>query len=368
VKITGARVATGATTSQYNDLRFVGPDLDLDLSGHLILPGLINAHDHLELNLFPPLGTRIYSNAADWAADIYHPEKSPVREHAAVPKRVRLLWGAIKNLVCGVTTVAHHNPYQPEIFDDGFPVHVLKEFGWAHSLAFSPDVTDRFLKTPEHWPFCIHAAEGTDASARLEISRLHKLGILSRRTVLIHANGAGPDDVELIRSTGCSVAWCPGSNLATYGSTLSPHALHGIPMALGTDSSLTAGTDLLDELRTARERGASPHDLYRMVTCTAAAIFRLPPNRNHFVAVQDKGQSPAEAIFHLNPELVIVSGEIRLISHRLSKIIPKLSESFHAIAIENRGSWLIDANVPQLMRETAEHLGTGFRLAGKLVS
>jgi cytosine/adenosine deaminase-related metal-dependent hydrolase len=32
-------------------------------SGHLILPGLINCHDHLEFNLFPRLGCGPYPNA-----------------------------------------------------------------------------------------------------------------------------------------------------------------------------------------------------------------------------------------------------------------------------------------------------------------
>src|SRR5207249_3380361 len=111
------------------------------------LPGLINAHDHLEFNLFPRLGRGPYPNASAWAADIYHPGESPIKDHLLLPKKIRLLWGGIKNLLSGVTTVVHHNPYEGSIFSNGFPVRVAPRFGWAHSLDFSPDLVESFRRT-----------------------------------------------------------------------------------------------------------------------------------------------------------------------------------------------------------------------------
>ncbi len=58
----------------------------VNVDGYLILPGLINAHDHLEFNLFPRLGRGPYPNSEAWARDICHPDCSPVREHLSVPK------------------------------------------------------------------------------------------------------------------------------------------------------------------------------------------------------------------------------------------------------------------------------------------
>src|SRR5437588_1709038 len=107
-------------------------------------PGLINAHDHLEFALFPRLGKGPYANAAAWAADIHKPNESPVKEQRAVPRETRLLWGAIRNLAAGVTTVVHHNPWEAIFDDPGFPVRVVKRFGWAHSLHFAPDAKQRF--------------------------------------------------------------------------------------------------------------------------------------------------------------------------------------------------------------------------------
>src|SRR5579871_2754842 len=117
VTFRGARVAFSATESSPRDLtiqdghiHFESADAAIDLEGFLVLPGLINAHDHLEFNLFPRLGRGPYQNASAWARDVYHPESAPVRDHRRVAKEVRLFWGGIKNLVSGVTTVCHHNP------------------------------------------------------------------------------------------------------------------------------------------------------------------------------------------------------------------------------------------------------------------
>ncbi len=46
-------------------------DLVVDLDGSFVLPGLVNAHDHLELNHFGRLKCRDrYANASEWIADL----------------------------------------------------------------------------------------------------------------------------------------------------------------------------------------------------------------------------------------------------------------------------------------------------------
>ena len=181
----------------------------LDLSGHLVMPGLINAHDHLEFNLFPQLGRGPYRNAGEWARDIYHPDRSPIREQLCVPKAVRLWWGALKNLLSGVTTVCHHNPYEREIFDADFPVRVVRRFAWAHSLEFEPDLAAHFRKAPPSYPFLIHCAEGTDAAARREVHALDGLGALDERTAIIHGVGLTGAGLALMRRRRASLvcAW-----------------------------------------------------------------------------------------------------------------------------------------------------------------
>ena len=120
-----------------------GPALDFD--GLLALPGLINAHDHLDFGLFPRLGGRRFQNAREWAQAVYKPEEPPIRELLAVPKADRIVWGCFRNLLGGVTTVCHHNP-SPKVSE--LPIRVLRNMGWAHSLAFEDDVPSAIQRDP----------------------------------------------------------------------------------------------------------------------------------------------------------------------------------------------------------------------------
>ena len=89
------------------------------------MPGLINAHDHLEFALFPRLGNPPYRNYVEWGDDIHNRFPEVIAKHRAVPKDVRLWWGGIRNLLCGVTTVCHHDRLWPVLFAPEFPVTVL---------------------------------------------------------------------------------------------------------------------------------------------------------------------------------------------------------------------------------------------------
>jgi imidazolonepropionase-like amidohydrolase len=70
---------------------------EIDLSGFLIMPGLINAHDHLQFALHPRLADPPYRNYVDWGTDIHAKFPDVFAKHRAVPRDVRLWWGG-----CGI--------------------------------------------------------------------------------------------------------------------------------------------------------------------------------------------------------------------------------------------------------------------------
>ena len=403
IRMTGARVARSPFSAKHRTLTIRGERIesirmdmdwaealpsvsteggssDLDLSDYLVLPGLINAHDHLDFGLFPQLGAGPYGNWREWAADIYRPDQPPIGKHLSVAKELRCRWGGIRNLLCGVTTVSHHNRYLEHVFQSDFPVHVPFEYGWAHSVVDADKLIEQFGSTPRDWPFFIHVAEGTDQVAESEFGLLESMIPLDERLVLIHGVGLTPAQCDRLNRSGAGLVWCPVSNLNTLGRTLSLEQVREFPnLALGTDSPLTAPCDLLDQLRMVRAAMGVPDALlYELVTARAARLLRLKSGQGSLqaggvadlIAVQDRGAAPADTLGDLSwsdVELVMRNGRIVLLSPALAQRLPSvLKEGMETIAI-NGVERLIHAPVRELLQQTCEGLGEMPSLMGRVI-
>ena len=149
-------------------------DTVVDLQGGFVLPGLVNAHDHLELNHYGRIkGRDRYENASGWIADMgprLSERPGHSRRDARYPLIERLFIGALKNLLAGVTTVAHHNPFYPEMRRT-MPIRVVRRYGWAHSFLLETrpagargepggEVAARWRDDAADAPFFVHLAEG----------------------------------------------------------------------------------------------------------------------------------------------------------------------------------------------------------------
>jgi len=228
----------------------------VDLDGYTIFPGLINAHDHLELNHYPRSKFREkYDNAHQWGEDMnVRLDSEPYKSLRAYPLWDKLFIGGLKNLLCGATTVVHHNPPHKDLWHKDFPVRVLRKYGWTHSLHFSTDdeIIRSYRSTPSDAPWFIHLAEGTDEVAAGEYKRLKALGCIASNTIIIHAVGITDEDLEDAFTNCRAIVWCPTTNEYLLGVLPDDgQRITNIATLLGSDSRLTSDNDLLGEMRAA---------------------------------------------------------------------------------------------------------------------
>lgn len=257
-------------------------DRVVDMEGDRLLPGLINAHDHLQFSNFPRTRCRDgYENASQWIADVAAIRGRDPALIAAerLDFESRLFAGGVKNLLGGATTVAHHDGFHASLAARDFPVRVLRDYGWAHSLALTAEreVVASHDATPPTRPWIMHAGEGIDTVAAREFTRLEALGCVDARTLLVHALAFDAGQMQRLVAAGAGVIWCPSSNLYLFGCTLDPLPLVAARrLALGSDSRISGSRDLLEELEVARHAApASAGHLEQMVTAGNAGLLRL---------------------------------------------------------------------------------------------
>ncbi len=286
------------------------PGPDHELGEAILLPGLINAHTHLELTLFRGLLDAVPFR--EWIARLQG-AKAAVMTRDRFFDAARL--GIVEGLRAGITTYA-------DTCDSGVALDAMRQLGvrgimyqevfcpWpdaarvrdaaadlrAKLAALEPLETDLVrLGISPHAPYtvsdplfalaaragrplAVHIAE-SDAESRLvrdgtgpfadallargipvaprarsPIALLRALGVLDAHPLLIHAVNVDATDIEAIAASHASVVHCPISN-AKLGHGIAPVAelmAAGITVALGSDSMASNDRmDLLEESRAA---------------------------------------------------------------------------------------------------------------------
>ena len=294
--------------------------LTLDLGAGELRAGLINAHDHLHRNHYPRIGSPPYPDAYAWGRDLHERWADTIARARALDRRDALLFGALKNLISGVTTVVHHDRWEPA-FADAFPIRVAA-VRTVHSLGIEPALAAQPPGDPEA-PLCIHLAEGTTAAMAEEVREAERLGLLNDRLLAVHAVGVDAAGADVLVGHGVAVVWCPTSNAFLYGRT-APHGLLArAAVLLGTDSLLSGAGTLLDELAAARATGPlSDERLLLAVGALAAERLGAP------MPVLAAG-APADLVFLRRPVLeatcedvllVVVAGVPRLADARFAEL------------------------------------------------
>ncbi len=267
----------------------------IDATGKLVLPGLINGHQHAPMVLFRGLGSDL--KLMDWLEDYIFPAEAKTVDEEFV------YWGtllsALEMISGGTTLFADMYYYEAEVaraIDEsgmrgvlgqtiiGFPApdHPTPEETLAYTERFIRDWKDHGRVIPAvapHAPFTvsrevllacraladkydvpllIHLAETSEEVSQVEertgdrpIRYLEKIGFLSDRVVANHGVWALEDEIELFKKRGVGVIHNPESNmkLASGVAPVPGYFRAGVDLGLGTDGAASNNNlDLFEEM------------------------------------------------------------------------------------------------------------------------
>ncbi len=304
----------------------------IDATGHLVIPGLINTHGHAAMSLLRGLADDL--PLLTWLNDYIFPAE------AALVAPDFVYWGtllsSIEMLKSGTTTFADMYFFREDVVRAttsagirtvagptiiGFPApdYASPEASLENAAAFMeqyqnhplviPSISAHALYTTslsdieaafqiaEHYnaPFQIHTLEDASENTTSHeltgmgvIEALNSIGALRPGTVLAHSVYLSDEDILQIAASGAGIAHNPQSNMKLGIPSVAPitKALAtGIPVGLGTDGPASNNDlDLFHEMDTAAkvqklmlgDPAALPAEtVFRMATMGGARVLNL---------------------------------------------------------------------------------------------
>lgn len=297
-----------------------------DMRPATIVPGLINAHTHLELSHLAGLASAGQGFMA-WADSLFAAMRAERPTRAAMDRAAR---EARDSGTCCVADVVgrEFDLVRLVLRQRGLEGFLLREYSgrnrdfdpaelsgpWSpgiHSL-YSTDCG--FSRIVKGWcesrklPFSLHLAEvpgenelflrgegefadflrkrnilprGFRVPAMSAVKYAAELGLLNERTLAVHCVQVDEDDMKILAQSGAFVCLCPRSNAGIGVGDPPAAALHaaGVPLCLGTDSLASApGLDLWEEVRAVRRllpAATAIKDILPLVTVNPARVLGL---------------------------------------------------------------------------------------------
>jgi cytosine/adenosine deaminase-related metal-dependent hydrolase len=327
----------------------------VNFTGAVALPGLINSHDHLDFNCFSTLGTRTYNNYTEWGKHIHETYKDEIDAVLKIPANLRASWGMYKNLLAGVTTAVNHGPF---LTIENPLINIQQSSQSLHSVRFQKKwkwkLNNPFLKNKD---CVIHAGEGSDQQSSEEIDQLLQWNLLKRKLVGIHGVAMNARQAKKFKA----LVWCPESNRVLLNKDADVKNLkEHTRMVLGTDSTLTGNWNIWHHLRVARKtRFVSDEELFDMVTGSAADLWNLNKGEiavnkdaDIIIARTNKENVSCDDLYAIDPEnilMVIQEGKIRLFDEELFPQLDQIEHSnFKPVTINGETKY-VEGDLPALI-------------------
>jgi cytosine/adenosine deaminase-related metal-dependent hydrolase len=325
-------VVEGRTIREISPTTAFAGNPEIVFDDSLAFPGLINSHDHLEFDCYDRLDGGPYPNYIEWGAAIHRRHSETIAAVEAAPRALRVRLGVVKNLICGVTSVAHHGR-DPECPDA--PIAIIGGTRVIHSPRLD---RLRGMLVPDRRAVVVHIGEGVDKDSEREIDTFLRWNVWRKTLIGVHAIAMRPNQAERF----AAIVWCPLSNEFLFGRTAPISRLKQHTVILfGTDSTLTATWNIWDHLRRARELGELTDDeLIATLTTNAARSWNLPNQGRiipgstaDIVVARKRRDDQIEAFFAIDPEdilLVLKDGAIVLLDASLRAQLPDDATFFRA--------------------------------------
>ena len=248
----------------------------------IILPGLIDLHNHVPWNVLRRwTPSRAFTDQAQWAKDPeYILVSAPFDRLVSSYFCDMNAWGELRALAGGATSILAtrsfpciHGLLRNLDWNSGFygtteldREHIFNVAG--NQIPPPSDVVGRaafvaaarfFIANPFYEGLAMHVAEGTDAFAEEQFTFLQSQSLLNPKGILIHGVALGESDFQAMAAAGTAMVWSPRSNLELYGTTANIRAAMdaGVEIALAPDWALTGSSNMLDELKVAAWWGTS---------------------------------------------------------------------------------------------------------------
>ncbi len=270
----------------------------LDLPGHVLIPGLVNAHTHAAMALLRGLADDLplmrWLEEHIWPAEARHVSREFVRDGTLLACAEMLRGGvtcfndmyffpeaALEAALAaglrsaqGMIVIEFPSAYAADAADylrrglelrDRYRDEPLASFCLAPHAPYT--VSDETLKKIStlaaelDLPVHIHLHETQEEIKRSlaehgmrPLERLHRLGLLGPGLIAVHAVHLESHEIQLLAQHGCSVVHCPSSNLKLASGFAPVAALlaAGVNVALGTDGAASNNRlDMFQEMRSA---------------------------------------------------------------------------------------------------------------------